>query len=91
MNQMLRLNAFFLRLFMSHPQHTSGKLRLKTGRLNPRRNHGNIHVRAYNEEGTTAAAFDMVVLNNLDRYQLAPDATRSIPRLGDQIEEASTR
>ncbi len=56
-----------------------------------RRNHGNIQVRAYNEEGTMATPFDMVVLNNLDRYQLALDAIRRIPRLGDQIEEASAR
>ncbi len=56
-----------------------------------RRNHDNIHVRGYKEEGTTTTPFDMVVLNNLDRYQLALDAIRRIPRLGDQIEEASAR
>ena len=32
-----------------------------------RRNHDNIHVRGYKEEGTTTTPFDMVVLNNLDR------------------------
>ena len=36
-----------------------------------RHNHDNIHVRGYKEEGTTTTPFDMVVLNNLDRYQLA--------------------
>src|SRR5208282_3832757 len=36
-----------------------------------RRNHDNIHVRGYKEEGTTTTPFDMAVLNNLDRYQLA--------------------
>ena len=56
-----------------------------------RRNHGNIHVRGYKEEGTTTTAFDMVVLNNLDRYQLALDAIRRIPRFGGQVEEATAR
>jgi phosphoketolase len=36
-----------------------------------RANHDNFHVRGYREEGTTMTPFDMVVLNNLDRYQLA--------------------
>ena len=39
-----------------------------------RHNHDNFHVRGYKEEGTTTTPFDMVVLNNLDRYQLALDA-----------------
>ena len=56
-----------------------------------RRNHGNIHVRGYKEEGTTTTAFDMVVLNNLDRYQLALDAIRRIPRFSGQVEEATAR
>ena len=56
-----------------------------------RRNHDNIHVRGYKEEGTTTTAFDMVVLNNLDRYQLALDAIRRIPRLGGQVEAATAR
>lgn len=56
-----------------------------------RRNHGNIHVRGYKEEGTTTTAFDMVVLNNLDRYQLALDAIRRIPRFSDQVEKATAR
>ena len=43
-----------------------------------RHNHDNIHVRGYKEEGTTTTPFDMVVLNNLDRYQLALDAIRRI-------------
>ena len=38
-----------------------------------RRNHANIHVRGYCEEGTTTTPFDMVVRNHLDRYQLALD------------------
>ena len=56
-----------------------------------RRNHDNFHVRGYKEEGTTTTPFDMVVLNNLDRYQLAFDAIRRIPRLGDQVEKAEAR
>jgi xylulose-5-phosphate/fructose-6-phosphate phosphoketolase len=56
-----------------------------------RRNHDNIHVRGYREEGTTTTSFDMVVLNNLDRYQLALDAIRRIPRLSGQVEKATAR
>jgi xylulose-5-phosphate/fructose-6-phosphate phosphoketolase len=56
-----------------------------------RHNHDNIHVRGYKEKGTTTTPFDMVVLNNLDRYQLAFDAIRRIPRLADQIQKASDR
>jgi xylulose-5-phosphate/fructose-6-phosphate phosphoketolase len=56
-----------------------------------RRNHENIHVRGYQGEGTTTSPFDMVVLNNLDRYQLALDAIRRIPRLKDQVEQATAR
>ena len=56
-----------------------------------RRNHDNIHVRGFKEEGTTTTPFDMVVLNNLDRYQLALDAIRRIPRLADQVEQATAR
>ena len=56
-----------------------------------RRNHPNIHVRGYQEEGTTTTPFDMVVLNNLDRYQLALDAIRRIPRLAGEVERATAR
>jgi xylulose-5-phosphate/fructose-6-phosphate phosphoketolase len=56
-----------------------------------RRNHGNIHVRGYKEEGTTTTPFDMVVLNNLDRFQLALDVIKRIPRFSDQIEKATAR
>jgi xylulose-5-phosphate/fructose-6-phosphate phosphoketolase len=56
-----------------------------------RHNHDNIHVRGYKEEGTTTTPFDMVVLNNLDRYQLALDAIRRIPRLSGQVEQATAR
>jgi xylulose-5-phosphate/fructose-6-phosphate phosphoketolase len=56
-----------------------------------RTNHDNIHVRGYKEEGTTTTPFDMVVLNNLDRYQLALDAIRRVPRLAGQVETATDR
>ena len=56
-----------------------------------RHNHDNIHVRGYKEEGTTTTPFDMVVLNNLDRYQLALDAIRRIPRFSDQVQMATAR
>jgi xylulose-5-phosphate/fructose-6-phosphate phosphoketolase len=54
-----------------------------------RRNHGNIHVRGYKEEGTTTTPFDMVVLNNMDRFQLALDAIRRIPRLKNISDKAT--
>lgn len=51
-------------------------------RLTYRRpNHSNIHVRGYKEEGTTTTPFDMVVLNDLDRFHLVLDAVERIPRL----------
>ena len=56
-----------------------------------RHNHDNIHVRGFRDEGTTTTPFDMVVLNNLDRFQLALDAIRRIPRLSDQVEKATAR
>ncbi len=56
-----------------------------------RRNHNNIHVRGYKEEGTTTTPFDMVVLNNLDRFQLALDAIRRIPRLKNISDKATER
>jgi xylulose-5-phosphate/fructose-6-phosphate phosphoketolase len=56
-----------------------------------RTNHDNIHVRGYHEEGTTTTPFDMVVLNNLDRYQLALDAMSRVERLSDQVDVATDR
>jgi xylulose-5-phosphate/fructose-6-phosphate phosphoketolase len=46
-----------------------------------RRNHDNLHVRGYKEEGTTTTPFDMTVLNDLDRYHLAGDVVDRVPRL----------
>lgn len=56
-----------------------------------RKNHPNIHVRGYKEEGTTTTPFDMTVLNNLDRFTLAFDAIVRIPRLKNKIAQASDR
>jgi len=41
-----------------------------------RRNHENLHVRGYKEEGTTTTPFDMTVLNDIDRFHLAEDAIK---------------
>jgi xylulose-5-phosphate/fructose-6-phosphate phosphoketolase len=46
-----------------------------------RANHANIHVRGYKEEGTTTTPFDMVMLNDLDRYRLVMDVIDRVPRL----------
>jgi xylulose-5-phosphate/fructose-6-phosphate phosphoketolase len=46
-----------------------------------RANHDNFHVRGYIEEGTTTTPFDMTVLNQLDRFNLAMDVIDRVPRL----------
>ena len=56
-----------------------------------RRNHDNFHVRGYKEEGTTTTPFDMVVLNNLDRFQLVLDAITRIGRYADHVKDATER
>jgi xylulose-5-phosphate/fructose-6-phosphate phosphoketolase len=49
-----------------------------------RTNHANIHVRGYKEEGTITTAFDMTVLNELDRFHLAMDAIARLPQTGER-------
>ncbi|HKI97853.1 MAG TPA: phosphoketolase family protein [bacterium] len=46
-----------------------------------RHNHGNLHVRGYKEEGTTTTPFDMVVMNDLDRFHLVEDVVDRVPKL----------
>ena len=46
-----------------------------------RTNHGNLHVRGYKEEGTTTTPFDMVMLNDLDRFHLVKDVIDRVPGL----------
>jgi xylulose-5-phosphate/fructose-6-phosphate phosphoketolase len=46
-----------------------------------RTNHDNIHVRGYKEEGTTTTPFDMVMLNDLDRFHLVMDVIDRVPGL----------
>jgi xylulose-5-phosphate/fructose-6-phosphate phosphoketolase len=63
-----------------------------------RTNHDNLHVRGYKEEGTTTTPFDMVMLNDLDRFHLVTDVIDRVPRLGgsaahirQQMEDARLR
>ena len=49
-----------------------------------RRNHSNLHVRGYKEEGTITTAFDMTVLNDLDRFHLVMDAVDRLAQTGSR-------
>ena len=48
-----------------------------------RTNHENFHVHGYQEEGTTTTPFDMVMLNDLDRFRLVIDVLDRVPDLGE--------
>ena len=49
-----------------------------------RRNHPNFHVRGYKEEGTTTTPFDMVMLNDMDRFHLVIDVIDRVAGLGSR-------
>ncbi|HEX6127513.1 MAG TPA: phosphoketolase family protein [Candidatus Limnocylindria bacterium] len=49
-----------------------------------RTNHDNLHVRGYKEEGTTTTPFDMVMLNDLDRFHLVIDVIDRVPGLAER-------
>jgi xylulose-5-phosphate/fructose-6-phosphate phosphoketolase len=49
-----------------------------------RANHENLHVRGYKEEGTTTTPFDMVMLNDLDRFHLVIDVIDRVPGLAER-------
>jgi xylulose-5-phosphate/fructose-6-phosphate phosphoketolase len=49
-----------------------------------RTNHHNLHVRGYKEEGTTSTPFDMVVMNDMDRYHLVIDVIDRVPGLAQR-------
>jgi xylulose-5-phosphate/fructose-6-phosphate phosphoketolase len=49
-----------------------------------RANHDNLHVRGFKEEGTTTTPFDMVMLNDLDRFRLVMDVIDRVPGLAER-------
>jgi xylulose-5-phosphate/fructose-6-phosphate phosphoketolase len=56
-----------------------------------RSNHDNLHVRGYKEEGTTTTPFDMVMLNDLDRFHLVIDVIDRVPGLGERAADLRQR
>ena len=54
-----------------------------------RANHKNIHVRGFKEEGTTTTPFDMVVMNELDRFHLVAEVINRVPTLGPRAAYAN--
>jgi len=53
--------------------------------------HPNLHVRGYKEEGTTTTPFDMLVMNDLDRFKLVLDVIQRVPGLSDRSQEVQQR
>ena len=56
-----------------------------------RHGHHNLHVRGYKEEGTTTTPFDMVMLNDLDRFHLVMDVIDRVPALGGRAARVRQR
>jgi xylulose-5-phosphate/fructose-6-phosphate phosphoketolase len=56
-----------------------------------RANHRNLHVRGYKEEGTTTTPFDMVMLNDMDRFHLVMDVIDRVPGLGQRAAQLRQR
>ncbi|MFB4298549.1 phosphoketolase [Actinomadura sp. NTSP31] len=56
-----------------------------------RAGHHNLHVRGYKEEGTTTTPFDMVMLNDLDRFHLVMDVIDRVPSLGGRVANVRQR
>lgn len=48
-----------------------------------RREHTNVHVRGYKDEGTTTSPFDMVMMNDPDRYHLVIDVLERVPEVAN--------
>jgi xylulose-5-phosphate/fructose-6-phosphate phosphoketolase len=56
-----------------------------------RTNHRNLHVRGYKEEGTTTTPFDMVMMNDMDRFHLVMDVIDRVPGLGQRAASVRQR
>jgi xylulose-5-phosphate/fructose-6-phosphate phosphoketolase len=56
-----------------------------------RHGHDHLHVRGYKEEGTTTTPFDMVMLNDLDRFHLVMDVIDRVPSLGGRVANVRQR
>jgi xylulose-5-phosphate/fructose-6-phosphate phosphoketolase len=56
-----------------------------------RTNHANLHVRGYKEEGTVTTPFDIVMLNDLDRFHLVMDVIDRVPGLGSRAAHVRQR
>lgn len=54
-----------------------------------RHGHDNIHVRGFQERGTTTTPFDMAMLNDIDRYKLVLDVLKYVPGLSSRHPDAA--
>jgi xylulose-5-phosphate/fructose-6-phosphate phosphoketolase len=54
-----------------------------------RHNHDNLHVRGFQERGTTTTPFDMAMLNDIDRYKLVLDVLKYVPGLSSRYPDAA--